>query len=165
MTIRHHHTDRAGRRRAQAGIAAEPSHAQPRQATRRSGGASRPRRRDSGYSVLEAAIVMPVVFTLTMLVIQYALVWHGRHVAQAAAQDGLRAARAFQSTPQAGEETARAYLADVAPRLLREVDVRAEATATTVTVSVDAQVLPLLTFAGISVSEEASGPRELFVTP
>ena len=76
------------------------------------------------------------MITLTMLVIQYALVWHGKHVAQAAAQDGLQVARAFQSTPQAGEESARAYLAEVAPNLLQGVGVRAEQTAVSVTVTV-----------------------------
>jgi Flp pilus assembly protein TadG len=118
---------------------------------------------DDGYSVLEAVIVVPAMLLLTMLVVQYALLWHGRHVAQAAAQDGLQAARAFQATPQAGEQAARAYLAQVAPNLLRNVDTRVEQSATTVTVTVDADVLPLMTFGTLTVSERAAGPREAFV--
>jgi hypothetical protein len=50
--------------------------------------------------VLEAVIVLPAMIVLAMLVIQYALLWHGRHVAQAAAQTGLRVARGFEATPQ-----------------------------------------------------------------
>jgi Flp pilus assembly protein TadG len=124
---------------------------------------SRGVRGDGGYSVVEVVLVVPVMTLLTMLVVQYALVWHGRHVAQAAAQDGLRVARAFQSTPAAGGAAARTYLAGVAPNLLRNVDARAEETATVVTVTVDAEVLSLMTFGTTRVSEQASGPREQFV--
>jgi hypothetical protein len=122
-------------------------------------------RRDGGYSVLEAVIVLPAMILFAMLVIQYALLWHGRHVAQAAAQSGLRVARGFEAAPQAGDTAARNYLADVAPNLLQAPTVRTTQTATTTTVTVQAKVLSLMSFGDFSVTQVASGPRELFVTP
>lgn len=122
-------------------------------------------RADDGYTVLEAALVLPVMVFLTMLVIQYALVWHGRHVAEAAAREGLRAAAAYQSTPPAGQSAAADYLRQVAPHLLQRPSVTASGTAESVTVSVHADVLSLLGFAQLSVTETATGPVEQFVAP
>jgi Flp pilus assembly protein TadG len=115
--------------------------------------------------VLEAVIVLPAMIVLAMLVIQYALVWHGKHVAQAAAQTGLRVARGFESTPQAGDQAVRDYLADVAPNLLQNPNVTTTQTATTTTVTVKARVLPLMSFGDLTITQQASGPRELFVAP
>ena len=118
--------------------------------------------RDGGYSVVEAAITLPVMLVLIMLVIQYALLWHGRHVAEAAARDGLRAARAWEATPAAARREASDYLRQVAPNLLRNRAVVVTATATDVRVEVRADVLPLLSFGSFPVHEAASGPRERF---
>lgn len=129
-------------------------------------GWSRGRRRaDDGYTVLEAALVLPVMVFLTMLVIQYALLWHGRHVAEAAAREGLRASSAYRSTPSAGQAAAADYLRQVAPNLLQRPSVTASGTAESVTVSVRADVLSLLGFAQLSVTETATGPVEQFVAP
>ena len=108
---------------------------------------------------------MPVVIVLTMLVVQYALLWQGRNVAEAAAQDGLRSARAYQATATRGEQTALDYLHQVAPQLLTSPQVTAERTATTVTVRVHAQVASILGFGGLTVTEAAVGPVEVFVAP
>jgi hypothetical protein len=120
---------------------------------------------DDGFSVLEAVLVYAAVITVTFVVIQSAFIWHGTHVAQAAAQDGLRAARGFDATPEAGEQAARNYLKDVAPRLLRGATVEADQTPTSVRVTVQGDVLAVLSFTSFHVSEQASGPRELFVPP
>ena len=76
------------------------------------------RRDDGGYSVVEAAITLPALILFTMLVVQWALLWHGRHVVEAAVQDGVRAARAYQATAADGQHSAQAYLHAVAPTLL-----------------------------------------------
>lgn len=114
---------------------------------------------------MEALITLPVVIVLTMLVVQYALLWHGRNLAEAAAQDGLRSARGYQATATMGKQTALGYLQQVAPNLLTSPQVTADRTATTVTVRVHAQVLSLLGFGGFSVTERAAGPVETFVAP
>lgn len=129
-------------------------------------GAARVRRRprgEQGYSVVEAVITVPVMLGLTMLVVQYALLWHGRHVAEAAAQDGLRAARGFGATAAIGEREAADYLGQVAPRLLLQPTVQVERTATVVTVRVRAGVLSVVPGGGFTVEESAVGPVERFV--
>lgn len=118
--------------------------------------------------MLEAVLVIPGMLMLAMLVIQVGLIWHGTNVAQAAAQEGLLTASGFDASPEAGERAARSYLKDVAPRLLNAPTVHADQTPTTVTVTVQADVLalPLLSFvAPTHVVEQARGPREVFVAP
>jgi Flp pilus assembly protein TadG len=124
-----------------------------------------PRRDDDGSAVLETAIVLPAMILLTMLVIQYALVWHARHVAQAAAQEGLRAASSYQVTPADGRTAALTYLRNVAPHLLTSPDVHTTSTGTTMTVTIHADALPLLSFGRFPLTEHATGPRERFVAP
>jgi len=127
------------------------------------GAVRRSRSGDGGYSIVEAVITLPVMLALTMLVVQYALLWHGRHVAEAAAQDGLRAARGFGATAVMGERDAADYLGQVAPRLLLQPTVQADRTATVVTVRVRARVLSVIPFGGFAIEESASGPVERFV--
>jgi Flp pilus assembly protein TadG len=125
----------------------------------------RPRRSgDGGYSVVETAIVWPAFFFVVLLVVQVALLWHGRHVAEAAAREGLETARGFEATAAEGDSAATAYLRDVAPRLLRSPRVEVTRTATTVEVLVRAQVLAVIPGWDLSVSETASGPVETFVS-
>jgi Flp pilus assembly protein TadG len=121
--------------------------------------------RDEGYSLVEAVITLPVMIALTMFVVQYALLWHGRNVAEAAAQDALRTARSYQATATMGQQAALSYLSQVAPKLLTSPHVQVDRTATTVTVRVRAHVSSILGMVSLSVEESASGPVEVFVAP
>lgn len=136
--------------------------ADPYRLRRRGGGRDE---RDGGYSIVEAVITLPVLIMMVMFVVQYALLWHGRHVAEAAAQNGLRDARGYQATAAAGERSASDYLREVAPNLLTRPQVNAERGDTTVTVTVRAKVLSIVPFGDLSVSETAAGPVERFVAP
>jgi Flp pilus assembly protein TadG len=120
---------------------------------------------DRGYSIVEAAITLPVVVLLTMLVVQYALLWHGRHVAQGAAAEGVRAGRGYLSSAAAGQARAERYLHALAPRLLTGSSVAATRDATTVDVHVRARVLRVIPFGSYEVQESARGPVERFVPP
>lgn len=122
-------------------------------------------RGDGGYSTVEAAITLPALITLTMVVVQWALVWHASHVAQAAAQEGLRAGRGYQATAEAGRVQAENYLQAVAPTMLTSTSVSASRDATTVTVNVHADVIAIIPFGTFDVTEQASGPVERFVPP
>ena len=126
--------------------------------------AGRWRRVDDGYSVVEVVITFPVLMLLVMGVVQFALFWHARHVAEAAAQNGLRSARGYASTAELGQQDAQSYLAQVAPRLLRHPTVEVQRTPTTVTVRVHAGVLSVVPL-GLAVDETAVGPVERFVGP
>jgi len=117
---------------------------------------------DSGYSVVETAIAWPVFIAVILLVVQFALLWHGRHVAEAAARDGLEAGRGIDATAATGRDAATGYLRDVAPRLLTDPRVDVTRTATTVRVQVRAHILRVLPGWDLTVSETASGPVETF---
>ena len=73
---------------------------------------------EAGYNPLEAAIITPIIIVFTMLIVQFALLWHGRHVAEAAAQAAARSAAAYTSTAALGQADGASYLAQVAPHLL-----------------------------------------------
>jgi hypothetical protein len=120
-------------------------------------------RPDGGYSVVEASITLPVVILLSMLVVQWALIWHGRHVAEAAAQDGLRAARGYEASAATGQQAATDYLRSVAPNLLSSPRVDVTRTPTTATVHIHARVLSVVPGGGFDVDQTASGPVERFV--
>jgi hypothetical protein len=113
---------------------------------------------------VEAAITLPVIILMTMLVVQYALLWHGRHIAESAARDGLEAASGYQAPAGAGKDAVLGYLHDVAPHLLIGPDVNITRTATTVRVQVRARVLRVIPVGEFAVSESVQGPVERFVS-
>jgi len=117
---------------------------------------------DGGYSIVEAAIVFPAVLVMLFGVVQFALLWHGRHVAEAAAQDALRSASGYQSTATLGERDGRDFLHQVAPNLLKNPSVQVSRNATNVTVQVRANVVSLFGM-HLTISETAAGPVERYV--
>ena len=121
--------------------------------------------RDRGDATVEAVIIVPVIVVLTLLVVQFVLVWHGRHVAQAAAQNAARSAAAYQAQPAAGQAAGDDYLAEVAPNLLPGRSVSVTRDAAGVTAIVGADVLTVIPFAGFHIQEQATAPLEIFVGP
>ena len=69
-------------------------------------------RRDTGSASIELVILFPALLLLVTAMIQYALWFHARSLALAAAQEGVAVARAYGSTPQAGRDTALAFVRD-----------------------------------------------------
>jgi TadE-like protein len=116
---------------------------------------------ERGFSTLEAVIVVPVAVILTMLVIQYVLLWHARNIAEAAARNGLRVARGYQATGPQGQASASDYLRTVAGHMLGHPRVTADRGATVV-VTVHAKVISVIPFGSFSVTETATGPVEKF---
>ena len=117
---------------------------------------------DRGSVTAEAVIIVPVVVVLTMVVVQFVLLWHGRHVAQAAAQAAARSAAAYQASAAVGQADGDAYLQQVAPNLLPGRTVAVNRDATTVTVTVRADLLTVIPFGSFTVNESASAPVEAF---
>lgn len=114
---------------------------------------------DDGYNIVEFMLTFVALIIITMVVIQFALLWHARHVAQATAQDALRTASNYQSTADAGETDGYAYLHQVAPNLVLDPHVTVTRNATTVNVDVTGHVLSIGPF-DMTVHENASGPVE-----
>ena len=120
---------------------------------------------DRGYTIIEMVVTVPAMITLIMFVVQFTLIWHARNVAQAAAEEGLRTGRAYQSTPAKGAAQAEHYLGVIAPNLLENAAVDTTPTATALTVTVTGDVKSIVPFATFHVHEQASGPIERFVAP
>jgi len=108
-------------------------------------------------------IIVPVIVVLTLLVVQFVLVWHGRHLAQAAAQTAARSAATYQAQPAVGQAAGDQYLAEVAPNLLPGRSVTVTRDSAGVTVIVTADVLTVIPFAGFHIQEQATAPLEIFV--
>ena len=121
--------------------------------------------RDGGYGVVEVAITWPVFLLIVLFAVQASLVWHARHVAQAAALEGARAGRGYQAAPDDGRAAAGAYLHRVAPHLITNARVSTTSTATQISVTVRGRVLSLTTLWPVEVVEHATAPRERFVPP
>lgn len=134
------------------------------------GATVRPVRDERGVTVIELALLMPVILATALLIVQVALWFHAREVAEAAAQEGARVARSapFDSGAWEGAATGKAteIVRTIGPRLLRD------ATATTsekepderfVTVTGSAvQVIPLLPDLAFTITATAGGPVECF---
>ncbi len=124
------------------------------------------RRDERGYGIVEMVITIPAMITLVMFVVQFALIWHARHVAQAAAEEGLRAGRAYQATPADGQARAEQYLHALAGKLISKPNVDPPVVVNnTLTISVTGDVISLVPFADFHIHEQATGPIERFVAP
>ena len=104
---------------------------------------------------------MPVLFTLMFLGMQAAMIYHGRTVAIAAAQEGARAAAAQNASAEAGQSAAAAFVAAAGGEgTLRSVTVTSNRTATTATVVVTGTTLSVIPGWTPSITQSASAPVE-----
>lgn len=125
---------------------------------------------ERGATVIELAMIMPVVLAVVLLIVQMALWFHGRQVADAAAREGARVARAapFDSSGWEGEAEARAkdVVQAIGPRLLSGASAKAASEGVDerwVTVTGSAvQVIPLLPELTFTVTAKSGGPVECF---
>jgi Flp pilus assembly protein TadG len=121
-------------------------------------------RNDEGSATLNLVVVFPVFLFLLLTIVQAALYFHARHVALAAAQEGLRSARLYDGTAAGGQERATAFLASVGNTLTSE-QVLASRDAATARVEVKGAGLTLLPGLSLHIDEIASGPVERFTSP
>ncbi|WP_204059958.1 TadE/TadG family type IV pilus assembly protein [Microbispora corallina] len=126
---------------------------------------------DRGASTVELAIIMPVVLVVMLLIVQLALVFHARQIADGAARAGARVARAAGVGANAGdwqraaEAQARARVALIGKKVLENPTVRAwqvgDQRGVTVTGDVAAAV-PLLPGMTFTINARSGGPIECF---
>lgn len=105
-------------------------------------------------------IVFPAVIIAFYCAVHAALVFHGRSVVAAAAQDGLRAAQLEDGTEADGYAAANRTLA-LSPGL-QNTDVDVSQGNDAVSVTVTAQVNTLLIGVFTNVRADVTGPRERF---
>jgi Flp pilus assembly protein TadG len=117
---------------------------------------------EAGDATVEAVLAVPVLILLIMLVIQFGLYYHAAHTAEAAAQEGARAARAQGAAASDGQRRAEEFMVDAAPTLVSNVRVVVTRDADTAQIEVRGTVhsiVPGLTF---SVHADAESPVERF---
>lgn len=129
------------------------------------GAPRRQRRRDErGSFSLELAVIFPVVLLLIFTVIQAALYFHARTVALAAAQEGVRVARAENSSAGQGSGVSRSFVRDAGGAdVITGLGVSARRGAAQAEVTVTGRSLSVIPgVPGFRVSQTAEGPVERF---
>jgi Flp pilus assembly protein TadG len=117
---------------------------------------------DRGAASTEVVLLTPVLLFLVLAIIQFGLWFHAQHVAQAAAEQGVEAARANGATAEDGLRRAEDFLDEAAPTLIgdRVVDVGREGDLASVTV--DGTTVAVVPGIRLSVHAEAVSPVERF---
>lgn len=132
------------------------------------GRAGRPGPAERGAATLELVVLFPALLLLIFGVIQGALFFHGRNVALAAAEQGVRAGRVDgQGDPAAvAAQQARQFLAETGELdNLTELVVTPTVTGEQVRVTVTARTVSLLPgLPGPQVRQSAAGSLEVFTT-
>jgi Flp pilus assembly protein TadG len=121
-------------------------------------------RHDRGAVSAELVIAVPVLLMLLLAIVQFALWSHATHIAQAAAAQGLSAARAHDGTAHAGAAKAQQLLDRLAQNVLTDTSVNAERTVESASVRISGTATTVVPFLRLPVRAEAAGPVERFVT-
>ena len=125
-----------------------------------------PRRCDaaeSGSSAIELVLLTPVLIALVFTVIQAALLWHARHVALAAAQQGDRLARSAAANDDAAVRAQTvSYLHSLGADLVGSPTVTVTRSGGFVTVTVTGRAVSVLPGATLRVHAVSRGPVEAF---
>ena len=119
-------------------------------------------RGESGIATTEAVLVTPVLLFLVMLVVQFGLWFHAQHVAQAAAEEGARAARAMQGSTATGQNRAAAFLDQAGPTIITNRSITATRTAGAVTVAILGHSVRVVPGLSLPVEARATSPTERF---
>lgn len=120
---------------------------------------------DRGEATLELALVVPTLMLLVLGILQFGLVYHGRHVAGVAAQEAARLAAAEGSDLELGKARALEVLSAGLGAMAEHPEVRVHSDADYVRVRVDATMRGILPVPGLSefrLSANASAYAERF---
>ncbi|QXJ22084.1 pilus assembly protein [Actinomadura graeca] len=122
-------------------------------------------RSDAGVSSMEWALLTPVLILVMLAVVQFAMVYHARHVALAAAQSGARVART-QPVGGGWRDQAVAKATDdvrkVGPNLLGGLQVRTGEGDDERWVEVSGEAVRVIPFMTFHVAQRSRGPIECF---
>ncbi len=115
--------------------------------------------RDRGSTTIEMVVIFPVLLILLFSAVQTGLWFHNRNIAMTAAQEGARAAAAYDSTTANGRSAAMEF-ATAAGGYNPTVDISSTGTLITVTVSLaDFNLIPGL-IPRLNVKQSATMPLE-----
>jgi Flp pilus assembly protein TadG len=114
---------------------------------------------ERGSTSIEMVILLPALFALMFLGMQAALMYQGRAVALAAAQEGARDAASETGTTVSGIRTAESFVA-VSTTGLSSVTVVGQRTSTAATITVTATTLTVIPGWNPTITQSASLPVE-----
>lgn len=120
----------------------------------------RPCGHERGSATVELAVLMPLLLATLFGGIQAGMVFHARHIAIAAAQEGAREASAYQASLPDGISTATTVAADWAGTTLTGIHVTGQQTATHVSITVQGTATSLLPGMSWPIEQTASLPVE-----
>ncbi|MGW5054811.1 TadE/TadG family type IV pilus assembly protein [Actinokineospora sp. NPDC004072] len=118
---------------------------------------------ERGSVSAELVVATPLLLLMLLAIVQFALWSHATHIAQAAASQGLAAARVQHGTAAAGTASAQQLLDQLAGGPLRDTAVSTDRAATSASVRISGTATSVVPFLSLPVHAEAVGPVERFV--
>ena len=118
-------------------------------------------RPDGGAVSVEVALATPLLGLLLLSVVQFAMWAHAVHLAQAAANGGVQAARAYRATTADGRRATTALVQQLAGSTLTDPDVSCERGATAATVTVSGHAIAVIPGLHLPVRARVTAPLEL----
>ena len=117
---------------------------------------------ERGSVTAELVVASPLLLLLVLLVVQFALWQHAVHVAEAAAQEGARAARLEGGNAALGEATAERFLARLGRSVVAEPEVTARRDAERARVEVRGYATAVMPFLRLPIRGASEGGVERF---
>jgi Flp pilus assembly protein TadG len=118
---------------------------------------------ERGAATTELVIATPLLLLLMLAVIQFALVWHAEHVAQAAAAQAVGAARAQNTSAAVGQGRGEQILSQLGHGVLNGTSITVSRSAGQVTADVSGQAESVIPGWHPSVHAHAAAPVEVYV--
>jgi len=120
----------------------------------------RPTGRERGSVTVELTVLMPVLLATLFGGIQAGVVFHARHIAIAAAQEGVRDAAAYQAALADGIRTAEAVAGDWGGSTLTGIQVTGQRSSTRASITVQGAVVSFLPGLTWPIEQTATLPVE-----
>lgn len=117
-------------------------------------------RSERGAVTVEMVALTPILLAILFGGIQAGVVFHARHIAIAAAQEGAREAAAYQASLPDGIDTATRLATDWGDTTLTGIHVTGQRTTTRVTITVQVTAVSLLPGTSWPVEQSATLPVE-----
>ena len=122
----------------------------------------RHRHTERGYVTTEVVLLTPVLLFLVMLVVQFGLWLHAQHVAQAAADEGLRDARTVSVPLADAEARASTFLDQTASSVIQDRSLSIERDGDTARVIVIGHAPAVVPGFELGIRAVAAAPVERF---
>jgi Flp pilus assembly protein TadG len=119
-------------------------------------------RAERGSAAIELVLLTPLLMVCVLIVVQFALWQHARHVVLSAAQEGARVARAQGASAEDGRLRAYDYIGQLGPDLVSSPVVEVDRGLDTVTVRIRGEAVNIVPGVPLVVTATSAGPVERF---